>query len=49
MPPGVRVVEDDEGLPALPEDAVIVLKSRNAVQPYTDALTKIIRSTFRCE
>ena len=49
LPPGLRLVRDDEGLPALPEDAVIVIKSRNAVQPHTDALTDIIRSTFSLE
>ncbi|RFB79700.1 LysR family transcriptional regulator [Methylovirgula sp. 4M-Z18] len=46
LPPGLRVVEDGEGLPSLPDDVVIVIKSRSAVQPYTDALTEIIRSTF---
>ena len=46
LPPGLRAVEDGEGLPRLPDDAVIVVKSRNAVQPYTDALTEVIRSTF---
>ena len=47
LPPGLRTVEDGEGLPPLPSDGVIVVKSRNAVQPYTDVLTDIIRSTFK--
>ena len=46
LPPGLRLIEEDEGLPALPEDAVIVVTGRNAIQPYTDALKNIIRSTF---
>ena len=46
LPPGLRLIEEDEGLPALPEDAVIVVTGRNAIQPYTDALKNIFRSTF---
>ena len=46
LPSGLRVVSDDEGLPQLPDDIVIIIKSRSAVQPHTDALTEIILSTF---
>jgi DNA-binding transcriptional LysR family regulator len=46
LPAGLRAVGHDEGLPPLPDDVAIIIKSRNAVQPYTDALTEIIRSTF---
>lgn len=49
LPAGLRAVRDGEGLPPLPDDAVIVVKSRNAVQPYTDALADTIRSTFSFE
>jgi len=46
LPPGVRAVQEDEGLPPLPDDVVIIVKGRKAIQPYTDALTDIIRATF---
>ena len=47
MPAGLRVVRDDEGLPPLPDERAVIVKSRNAVQPLTDALTDIILKTFR--
>jgi DNA-binding transcriptional LysR family regulator len=46
LPPGLRVVRDDEGLPPLPDDTAIVLKGRNAVQPLTDAVAETIIATF---
>jgi DNA-binding transcriptional LysR family regulator len=46
LPAGLRVVRDDEGLPQLPDDRVIIIKSRGAIQPLTDALTEVIRKTF---
>jgi DNA-binding transcriptional LysR family regulator len=46
LPAGLRAMRDDEGLPQLPDDVAIIIKSRNAVQPHTDALMEIIRSTF---
>ncbi len=49
MPAGLRVVDDDEGLPPLPDDVAILVKSRSAVQPHTDALANIIRATFSPE
>jgi hypothetical protein len=46
LPAGLRVVRDDEGLPQLPDDRVIIIKSRGAIQPLTDALTEVILKTF---
>ena len=46
LPSGLRTLKDNEGLPRLPDDAVIIVKSRNATQPQTDAMAEIIRSTF---
>ena len=46
LPAGLRVVTDDEGLPPLPELSIVIIKGRKAVQPLTDALAKIITSTF---
>ena len=46
LPAGLRVVREDEGLPPLPDDSAIIVKSRSAVQPLTDALTEVILSTF---
>lgn len=49
LPAGVRALGGDEGLPPLPDCAVIVIKSRRAVQPFTDSLAAIIREEFRVE
>jgi hypothetical protein len=46
LPPGLGVVTDDEGLPVLPDLAMAIIKSRNAVQPLTDTLAQLILSTF---
>ena len=46
MPEGLRVLREDEGFPALPDDVLVMVKSRTAAQPYTDALADIILSTF---
>lgn len=47
MPEGLRAVQENEGLPALPDDVLVMLKSRTAPQPYTDALADIVLSTFK--
>ena len=46
LPPGLRALGQDEGLPPLPEDVAIIVKSRSAIQPYTGALEEIIKATF---
>jgi DNA-binding transcriptional LysR family regulator len=46
LPPGLRALRDDEGLPPLPDDVAILIKGRSAVQPHTDKLADIIASTF---
>jgi hypothetical protein len=49
LPAGLRVVRDDERLPQLPDERVFIIKSRNAVQPLTDALTEVILRSFSLE
>ena len=46
LPAGLRVVREDEGLPQLPDDRAIIIKSRTAIQPLTDALAEVILKTF---
>jgi DNA-binding transcriptional LysR family regulator len=46
LPEGLRVVRDDEGLPPLPDDSVVLIKARNAAQPLTDIVAETILSTF---
>ncbi len=46
LPAGLRAVGDDEGLPPLSDDVVAIIKSRSAVQPYSDALASMILSAF---
>jgi DNA-binding transcriptional LysR family regulator len=46
LPPGLRVVTDDEGLPPLPDLSVVIVKGRKAVQPLTDAVAQAIMATF---
>jgi len=47
MPAGLRAVEDDEGLPVLPDDIVAIVQSRTAPQPYADAFADVVRAMFR--
>ena len=47
LPNGVRMLGDDEGLPQLPDCAVIIIKGKRAVQPEADTLGRIILSEFR--
>ena len=49
LPEGLRVIRPDEGLPPLPEFAILMLKNPDARQPVTDALAEHISDTFRGE
>ena len=49
LPDGLRPVRPDEGLPPLPEFAIILLRSPEARQPVTDALAEYITATFRAD
>ncbi|SJM32768.1 Bacterial regulatory protein LysR, HTH motif:LysR substrate binding domain (fragment) [Mesorhizobium delmotii] len=44
--PGLRAVGSDEGLPDLPETAVLLVKAREPRQPETDTLATVIMDTF---
>jgi molybdate transport repressor ModE-like protein len=46
---GLRVVRSDEGLPELPDYAVLLLQGRDADNPVTQTLTAHITETFRSE
>src|SRR6185437_5246538 len=49
LPEGVRVLRSEEGMPELPEAAILLLKGRKPVQPLTDVLAAHIAETFRQE
>jgi DNA-binding transcriptional LysR family regulator len=49
IPAGLRVVRPDEGLPALPDFGILLLKGRGARQPVTDTLAAHITETFQQE
>jgi DNA-binding transcriptional LysR family regulator len=49
LPPGLRVVKEDEGLPPLPDASYLVLKARDPRQPMTDMLAAQIREVFGIE
>jgi len=49
LPAGLRVLRPDEGMPALPEASILLLKGRKPVQPLTDVLATHIAETFRQE
>lgn len=49
LPDGLRPVRDDEGLPALPDFGILLLKGRTAAQPVTDRLAAHITDTFANE
>lgn len=49
MAPGLRALRPDEGLPALPDAGIVLLKGREAVQPVTDVLAAHITETFELE
>ena len=46
---GLRVVRADEGLPELPEFAILLLQGRDSDNPVTQTLTAHITETFRSE
>ena len=46
---GLRVVRPDEGLPELPDFAILLLQGRDADNPVTHALAAHITETFRSE
>ncbi len=45
LPPDLRVVGEDEGMPGLPDAAFLLLKSR-AVHPAADVLAEQVRTVF---
>ncbi len=49
LPEGLRVLRPDEGLPALPTAAILMIKGADAHQPVTDALSEYIADTFRAD
>jgi len=49
LPEGVRALRADEGLPKLPEFAIVMVKGIGARQPVTDALATHIEASFRME
>ena len=49
LPEGLRALRPEEGLPALPEFGILLLKGAEARQPVTDALAAYIADTFRTE
>ena len=49
LPEGLRTMRADEGMPALPEFSVLLLKGPDPRQPVTDALAEYIAETFRTE
>ena len=46
LPQGVRVVGEEEDLPPLPNERIVILKGQNAPQPLTDAVAYIILASF---
>lgn len=44
--PGLRVIRQDEGLPALPGATILLIKAREPRQPETDALSAVIVDAF---
>jgi DNA-binding transcriptional LysR family regulator len=49
LPDGLRVVRPDEGLPPLPDYGIVMLRSRHARQPVTDALAAHIEASARAD
>jgi DNA-binding transcriptional LysR family regulator len=47
LPPGLRPVRPEEGLPELPETATVLLKARQPRQPMTDILAEHVIAAFR--
>ena len=49
LPEGLRVMRADEGMPALPEFGILLLRGAHARQPVADALAQYIADTFRTD
>jgi DNA-binding transcriptional LysR family regulator len=49
LPDGLRVLRPDEGMPQLPDSAILLLKGEKPVQPLTDVLATHIAETFQQE
>lgn len=49
LPEGLRPVRPDEGLPRLPDYGILLVKSRQARQPITDALAAHIEESCRLD
>jgi DNA-binding transcriptional LysR family regulator len=49
LPEGVRPMRPEEGLPALSEFGIVMLKGRHPAQPVTDALAAHIEERFRLD
>ena len=49
MPMGLRILGTEDGLPALPDFQVVMVKAREARQPVTGALADFIGETFSRE
>jgi DNA-binding transcriptional LysR family regulator len=46
LPDGLRAMRPEEGLPALPEFGILLLKGKRPLQPVTDALAAHIEESF---
>ena len=49
LPEGLRVVRAEEGLPALPESAILMVRAPDAREPVTGTLATYIADTFRAD
>jgi len=49
LPDGLRPLRPEEGMPALPDFGILMLRSSDARQPVTDALAAYIAETFQSE
>jgi len=49
LPDGLRALRPEEGLPALPEFGILMMRNPDARQPVTDALASYIAETFEGE
>jgi len=49
LPDGLRPLRPEEGMPALPEFGILLLRHPDARQPVTDALASYITETFQTE
>lgn len=49
LPEGLRMARPEDGLPALPSSAILMVKAPDARQPVTDTLAQYIADTFRAD